>query len=182
MKRKCPFQVLTNILRLMISNYFKESCFNVTWPDVWVKIWLKCFSESEGILATLFLYSTSTGLSLSTILFLSLYKTKSNCIFTSPNPYYESRKLYERKDARSTNWNNKYQAEMKAQDAKDAWVWGETATDTWGKLLKAQSPIRIPLVASHQQLTHPSQPTRNWNCMNQCKGQGIKLHKAVMWY
>lgn len=32
--------------------------------------------------------------------------------------------------------------------------------DTWGKLLKAQSPIMIPLAASHQLLTHPSQPKR----------------------
>lgn len=31
--------------------------------------------------------------------------------------------------------------------------------DTWGKLLKAQSPTMILLAASHQLLTHPNQPT-----------------------
>lgn len=49
---------------------------------------------------------------------------------------------------------------MKPQDAKDASVEGETAMGTWGKWLKAQSPTKKLLAASHLQLTHPNQPTQ----------------------
>ena len=40
--------------------------------------------------------------------------------------------------------------------------------DTWGKLLKVQFPTRIPLAASHLQLTHPIQPAESKDKKN-CK-------------